>query len=171
MRLYHLILRVISLMLITTVPVCATGLVEAWDLFSIKAPPGWVYQLQESKDNILVFYGPGEDGLLYIEYLGAVADCSAMNFAKRVIKNYESEHGLNDFVLVEALREYLLDGISVIEAVYDYQGRILRRERRLFVIIAGQGISITYSNAPKQYGDYQEDFQCLLANWRWLVGE
>lgn len=150
------------------VPTKATNLTEVWDLFSITVSPGWVYQIQESTETVMVFYGPGEQDLIYIENLGLIVDQSAMDFAQRVIAIYEGTNGLPEFCIRQPITARELAGVSVAEVVYHYQGRQDIVEKRIFMIYNSQGISITYSNALEHYLANQTDFNNFLNSWRWL---
>jgi len=152
-------------------PILATSFTEIWGLFSINVPQGWIYQMPESSEDLLVFYGSGEHDLIYIENLGLIEDQSAVAFAERVMVYYESINGLPGFCRKTNIHETQVAGLTVAEVVYHYQGRIPTTEKRLFALINGEGISITYSNALEEFWINFADFDNFLAGWRWLMIE
>lgn len=154
--------------LIITVNVKATAdYVDQHGLFVITIPPGWIYQAQESDSRLLVFYGPQQDQLLYIEYFFGIEHDSALEFAHTVLKHFDAEYGLPDFTVLSELESRDLTGIPAEEIVYSYSGRKKRMEHRLFVINRQWGLTITYSDSFEAYDTNRDQFNYVLDRWSW----
>ncbi len=167
-------IKINPLLLAIFLAIMATGNVSGTDtylsqpgLFKIKIPSGWIYQVTESDENILVFYGPKSEQLLYIEYFGKIKDETSLDFGKRVIKHYNADYGLVNFEMLRELELVDLSGKMVASVVYSYKGHAKLVEYRYFVVFRGQGLTITYSDLATNYPQNTDGLNFVLENWSW----
>lgn len=163
------LLLFLTILLITAVNVKATAdYFDPYHLFKFRVPFGWIFQVSESEADLLVFYGPSQDQLLYIEYFKEITDQSSLEFAARVIEHYGSVYGLIDFEIIRELDLKEIDGISVADVVYSYTGTKKRTERRIFAILQNYGLTITFGDAKDHYHEGEVQLNLILDNWTWV---
>lgn len=133
-------------------------------------PEQWVYQTHQSDNHLVVFYGPDESNLLYIERLQHILDDNARSFAERTLNLYEAPGGLRGFQLEEPVTELMIDGVAAASSVYSYllDSKARQWEYRIFIVLEDeQGIVITISDSEDSFEDSCAVFQTVISNWRW----
>lgn len=164
-----IVLLSLTILLIMSIYVKATAnYFDPYHLFEFRVPVGWIFQVSESEADLLVFYGPSQDELLYIEYFKEISDQSSLEFAERVIEHYDSVYGLVDFEIVQELELKEIDGISVADVVYSYSGTKNRTEHRIFAVLHDYGLTITFSDTHDHYHEGEVQFELILDNWTWV---
>ncbi len=138
-------------------------------LFSFAIPPRWIYQINESNDQLLVFHGSRPKQLFYIELLGEVRDCDSYDFGKRVLEHYSADYGLRNFQIESGLSHLDLADVASTVVEYSFTGSEHRIERRIFVVVDGMGITITYSDAKTEFLNNASQFEAIIASWKWEV--
>jgi hypothetical protein len=144
---------------------------DPYRLFQLTIPSGWIFQAGESGADLLVFYGPEHEQLLYIEYFPEIAFSDPMVFADKVTGHYGAEYGLKGFQLLTGPFPAELDGITAAQVEYSYLGRKERTEYRIFVIVDQMGLTITFSDARPHYAYSKRQFDAILASFGWEVGK
>lgn len=138
--------------------------------FSLLIPDGWIYHAFESTNNLLVFYGPSDEQVLYIERFPDAANHNPESFALRVIELYSKPYGLKDFALITEPQIQEVDQQELVGIVYSYTGTKPRIEHRLFAVTQNTGLTITYSDSAVDYHNNAPEFESLLQGWIWLEG-
>lgn len=145
-----------------------------WDplgYYELFVTPYWVFQVGESSNQLVVFYGQGTDDLLYIERVGRVQDESVRAFAERSLTHYKSPHGPQNFEVTNPLHARNVGGTEAVYVEYRYEttNRQYRQETRVFVILDELGFTITYSDSSANHDVGVRRFWDILDGWRWLI--
>jgi len=144
---------------------------DPYQLFHFMIPSGWIFQAGESSRQLLVFYGPEHDQLIYIEYFPEISFSDPMDFAAQVLGHYSADYGLTSFELVNAPRLIDLAGVKAALVEYDYLGRKERTECRIFTIVNQIGLTITFSESKTHYAYSKDLFDSILASLTWEVSQ
>ncbi|HHT36981.1 MAG: hypothetical protein ACE3NC_07410 [Candidatus Wallacebacter cryptica] len=165
-------LLVLLLLLLTSGAVKAdVNFIDPHGSFMFTIPNGWIFQAGESSERLLVFYGPEDDQLLYIEYFADLSLDDPWEFGRRVLKHFSAEYGLRDFELIADPELWNLNGIEAAVIEYKYRGSKTRREQRFFVVIEQVGLNISFSDAEASFDHSREEFDLILNSWRWEVDQ
>lgn len=136
--------------------------------FSLHVPSGWVYHAFESRSDLVVFYGPGDGQVLYIESFKDILNKSPYAFAERIVDLFNSNYGLTDFDLLLAPQERNLRDLTIVEIIYSFLGTKPRIEHRIFAVHQNWGLTITYSDSFDDYHNNSNEFELILSEWMWL---
>ncbi|NLJ81487.1 MAG: hypothetical protein GX335_10770 [Firmicutes bacterium] len=140
-------------------------------LYSTVIPDQWVFQAHLSSDSLVVFYGAGEQSLLYFEQLDLVEDQDALAFGQRSLELFAQEGGLSAYQLEEPLSALDLAGVEAASCLYSYEseGKIRLWEYRIFVVLPGErGFSLALGDAEETFFENRAVLEQVLENWRWL---
>jgi len=160
---------VILFLVLFGVPVWGAGFRDAGSLYSVYIPDNWIYQAKESSPELNVFYGSGEDELLYFEVLENVLAESSEAFATAALEFYAAPGGLPGFELVENLSAVEVDGVVGARCVYTYKDgkdRLLWEERIFLLLPDQRGFSLAYGSAGPR-DDGSSLLSEIVRGWRW----
>lgn len=166
---YVVLILVFALSYINVFSAAAAGFSDPQGVFHFELLDGWIYQVAASEPNLLVFYGPGDDQILYIEYFPCINIQNPIQFAAVALQHYSADYGLPEFKISSVLHTRILAGREVGEVEYSYRGKKERIERRIFAVVGSMGLTITFSDVPASYHEMIDQFERMLDSWLWEV--
>ncbi|MGI6149165.1 MAG: hypothetical protein GX195_07715 [Firmicutes bacterium] len=145
--------------------------VDPMGLFQTSIPREWVYQAQQSREGLSVFYGPGNHNLVYFEILEPVTYSDAGAFLDYVATMLAGPGGLEGFQIEEGPKECIFHAEEAASVTYSFKagGGHRQKEYRLIVLVGeNRAVSITISDAQESFAATKLALETVFTEWRWL---
>ncbi len=178
--LQRVVVGTLMLLVVTSLTAFAqfgVGLQSAWSdfhdpagRFSLSVPPGWTYQEDQSTDDFVVFYGPGDYDLFYLEILELThPQATAMDQAREAAERY-SAGGLDNFAILQQPSAGRLAGKEASFMVYAFDDSLGARivEGRAFAIHQGKAYTLAFADVAERFDASVATFNGVMEALRLL---